>query len=304
MKERAIWMRCVVVLIALATMSTLIGDGNAVEEGLWSLGCGVLFGATTVIVGHPFDTIKTRMQADASFHNLSMRFAAINILQQNGIRGFYAGFVPPLIGSSIFRSVQFAAFGATMAYFRNDDSVLRTRKFANVEARVYIGGMVSGACRALIESPLDFLKTQRQVVTPDPIHGNFKQLYRGFSATLARNVFLMTTFFVLIEKLSAWDPFVRGGVATTTAWTLVWPLDVAKSRMQANPTISTNLITTIRDVALNGLLFRGYFAGITRSFLANGASLKVYNWGQCQRLKYCSPKQLTYNNSSVGLLYT
>jgi solute carrier family 25 carnitine/acylcarnitine transporter 20/29 len=33
------------------------------KEGLYSLLCGILFGATNTIVGHPFDTIKTKMQA-------------------------------------------------------------------------------------------------------------------------------------------------------------------------------------------------------------------------------------------------
>lgn len=32
------------------------------KEGLYSLITGFLFGATNTIVGHPFDTIKTKMQ--------------------------------------------------------------------------------------------------------------------------------------------------------------------------------------------------------------------------------------------------
>ena len=266
---------------------SLIGNGNAIEEGLWSLACGVLFGATTVIVGHPFDTIKTRMQADSVYRNSSTRAVAIDIFKTNGIRGFYSGFVPPLIGSSIFRSIQFAAYGFTVASFRDEDSWLRKVKLGGVEARVFLGGIVSGTCRAMIESPLDFLKTQKQVGSIQ-MQINFSRLYKGFSATLFRNVFLMTTFFAIIDRLSDWDPFVRGGTATTAAWTLVWPLDVVKSRMQASVQTSTSLTSTIQEVAVNGLLYRGYWAGITRSFIANGASLKVYNWGQQLRVKYSS----------------
>ena len=32
------------------------------KEGLYSLITGFLFGATNTIVGHPFDTMKTKMQ--------------------------------------------------------------------------------------------------------------------------------------------------------------------------------------------------------------------------------------------------
>lgn len=266
---------------------SIIGNGNAIEEGFWSLACGVLFGATTVIVGHPFDTIKTRMQADSVYQNLTTRGVAIDIYKTQGIRGFYSGFFPPFIGSSIFRSIQFAAYGFTVASFRDEDSLLRRTKIAGVEARVILGGIVSGTCRAVIESPLDFLKTQKQVRSNLSVM-SFAQLYKGFTATLGRNILLMTTFFAVIDRLSDWDSFARGGTATTAAWTLVWPLDVVKSRMQASPHARASLTSTIRDVAVNGLLFRGYWAGITRSFIANGASLKVYHWGQQSRMKYSS----------------
>jgi solute carrier family 25 carnitine/acylcarnitine transporter 20/29 len=33
-----------------------------VKEGAIGLGTGILFGLTNVVVGHPFDTIKTKMQ--------------------------------------------------------------------------------------------------------------------------------------------------------------------------------------------------------------------------------------------------
>ncbi len=32
------------------------------KEGALSLFTGVLYGSTSIIVGHPFDTIKTKMQ--------------------------------------------------------------------------------------------------------------------------------------------------------------------------------------------------------------------------------------------------
>lgn len=33
------------------------------KEALFSTICGFLYGGTNTIVGHPFDTIKTKMQA-------------------------------------------------------------------------------------------------------------------------------------------------------------------------------------------------------------------------------------------------
>jgi solute carrier family 25 carnitine/acylcarnitine transporter 20/29 len=36
-------------------------------EAMISMVCGFMFGATNAIVGHPFDTIKTKMQAEHDF---------------------------------------------------------------------------------------------------------------------------------------------------------------------------------------------------------------------------------------------
>ncbi len=37
--------------------------GSTSREALFGMGCGVLYGLTSPLIGHPFDTIKTKMQA-------------------------------------------------------------------------------------------------------------------------------------------------------------------------------------------------------------------------------------------------
>lgn len=39
------------------------------KEGLYSMMTGFLFGATNTLVGHPFDTVKTRMQTVRQMEN-------------------------------------------------------------------------------------------------------------------------------------------------------------------------------------------------------------------------------------------
>ena len=69
---------------------------------------GVLYGTTSVAVGHPFDTVKTKMQAQAGFESQSMLRTFSRTVREQGIRGLYRGCFPPLLGSGIFRSTQFA----------------------------------------------------------------------------------------------------------------------------------------------------------------------------------------------------
>ena len=77
---------------------------------------GVLYGTTSVCVGHPFDTIKTKMQAQQGFENRSMLRSFAKTLQEQGVRGLYRGCLPPLFGSGIFRSTQFAVFESVYTY--------------------------------------------------------------------------------------------------------------------------------------------------------------------------------------------
>ena len=39
-----------------------MGKSSGLIEALRGLVCGTLFGITSPIIGHPFDTIKTKMQ--------------------------------------------------------------------------------------------------------------------------------------------------------------------------------------------------------------------------------------------------
>lgn len=69
---------------------------------------GVLYGTTSVAVGHPFDTVKTKMQAQSGFESQSMLKTFGKTLREQGVRGLYRGCLPPLMGSGLFRSTQFA----------------------------------------------------------------------------------------------------------------------------------------------------------------------------------------------------
>jgi len=66
------------------------------KEGAIGFGTGVLYGLTNVSVGHPFDTIKTKMQAQTGFENVGMMRTLRRIMNREGIRGLYRGCIPPL----------------------------------------------------------------------------------------------------------------------------------------------------------------------------------------------------------------
>lgn len=95
------------------------------KETFFSLVTGFLYGATNTIVGHPFDTIKTKMQAQTDFFSPNQSYTSIvkQVYLKDGPIGFYRGCVPPLFGSIIFRSLQFSAFEAVYSKCETNDSM-------------------------------------------------------------------------------------------------------------------------------------------------------------------------------------
>ena len=50
---------------------------------------GVLYGLTNVVVGHPFDTLKTKMQGQVGFESSGMVQTFWKTLKAQGVRGLY-----------------------------------------------------------------------------------------------------------------------------------------------------------------------------------------------------------------------
>lgn len=71
---------------------------------------GASYGMTTVIVGQPLDTVKTRMQG-MSKASINSSGGPVNIFfdlyKKEGFRGLYRGGSPLIIGGSMMRSAQF-----------------------------------------------------------------------------------------------------------------------------------------------------------------------------------------------------
>lgn len=284
-------------------MATLVGNGNAASEGMRGMVCGVLFGVTSPIVGHPFDSIKTRMQADLAYARGSAWKTFRLIVQREGFLALYRGLTAPLIGSSIFRSIQFSAYAFAMGAQRDWTSEIPGT--GGIQYRVLTSGLVSSTARALIETPLEFIKVRRQMgyswmkapTVSQALKNPFAEIahaYQGFGVTWARTWGLMGTFFVMIDNLERHapnllsipyiGPFLKGGICSTVAWLLVWPFEVIKNQVQAGSKQFDNNAPVLRQMT-NTLaspggfrgLYRGIGPGLLRSIVANGSSMVVYN---------------------------
>lgn len=280
---------------------TMVRGGSAGEEGLFGIFCGVVYGFTSPLVGQPFDTIKTKMQAQQEYMRMGMVQTFVDIWKREGIPGLYRGLVPPLMGSVIFRSLQFGAY--SFAYKSLDGTVATSEiPFSGgLQWRVILSGLVSSTARCTIETPLELIKVRRQVGQSWTI----RELYKGYTITWIRTSGLMCSFFVMVDSgerhiphvfaQPVIGPFLKGGVCATIAWWIVWPAEILKSQIQGNTpgpkTMLKRLVWVIKNDGIRSI-FRGILPGTIRSMIANGASMLAFTLCQDIREGYERQKRL------------
>lgn len=227
---------------------------------------GTCGGIVVTFVGHPFDTVKVRLQTQDSAKPIYSGAidCAKKTVQWEGLRGLYKGVASPLAGQMLFRSVMFGAFGQTKTWLATQkDGSLRPLRNADY----YKAGAVTGTIAAFVEGPIDFYKSQIQVQIirsrADPNYkpayttvldcvkatirtNGFKGPFQGLGATLVRNApansVYLGSFEVMKDQMAkyreckktelpaAWV-ITAGGLGGLLYWLAIYPVDVIKSAM-------------------------------------------------------------------------
>lgn len=142
-----------------------------------------------------------------------------------------------------------------------------------------IAGSGAGICVCFVATPIEMIKAQLQVQYGDVKSHRYKGpvdcalkiisnngilgLWRGFGACcLYRSGFavLWSSYAVYTDTLNEWAlkgylsakliPFLAGGLAANTFWTLAFPTDVVKNRIMSQPDTIPRLYPSIRQCIL------------------------------------------------------
>jgi solute carrier family 25 carnitine/acylcarnitine transporter 20/29 len=227
-------------------------------------------GIAGIIAGHPFDTVKTRIQTNPKKYSTNVFKCLVDIVRNESIFGLYKGMASPVIGVGILNALIFGVYGNTLRFLDqwrgitedSDDedeegSSGRKRTTAEFYTDIFIAGALGGLVNCAICSPLELVKTRlqiqdsnsAQVLYKGPIdcivktyrHAGFRGIFRGMNATILRDMPSYGIYFVGYEFFkSRWgeSPFallMAGGSAGVFCWILSYPFDVVKSRIQALP---------------------------------------------------------------------
>lgn len=223
-------------------------------------GCGG--GALGVTLSYPVDTVKTWRQTGTQF----------------SWKGLYHGYSSPLVGMMIEKSVLFFGYD----YFR------RVSGFGVVGS-----GLGAGVLTTAVVTPFERVKIRSQVLGVGALRGLVRtvrsdgllSLYRGWSATLFREVPGFGIYFSVYETMKPWltqlsgspgvvdyrfghygASMVSGAMAGMSAWAVIYPSDPVKTMAQ-NENIGVG--TAMRKIWESSGI-RGFYRGFTPALIRAG----------------------------------
>ena len=135
------------------------GNGSTVAKDLAS---GTVAGICQLLVGHPFDTIKVKLQAQPAPlpGQPQMYSSAMDAVRKTfaaeGAMGFYAGIGPPLATVAIFNAVLFTARGQMEAILKTNPSDDLTI------SQSFVAGAGAGLAVTFVACPTELVKCRLQ----------------------------------------------------------------------------------------------------------------------------------------------
>lgn len=248
-------------------------------------------------IEHPFDCIKTKLQANLS--ETSAIGVARNIYKNEGIRGYYSGALPNATRLTI---KQFYRWPMMLAFPNFFDSVLPLESEHKPIAKKVMTGLSIASFETLIICPLERLKVllmtslkEEKSIRHFYEKNNGKitsELYRGLNASYPRQVVSWVTFLASdskfrsmaqnykgSENLSFLDLLCVSSVVGVTNTLFTQPFDCAKTQLQkASPLEGLNLLNAFKSIySKNGVsgLYAGWQVRMMQYIIQSGFTVTI-----------------------------
>ncbi|CAK8540376.1 unnamed protein product [Lathyrus sativus] len=263
------------------------------------LTAGTIGGAAQLVVGHPFDTIKVKLQSQPTPlpGQVPKYSGAIDAVKKTiaaeGPRGLYKGMGAPLATVAAFNAVLFTVRGQMETLLRSSPGEALT-----INQQV-VCGAAAGLSVSFLACPTELLKCRLQAQSalagsgtatlavkyggPMDVarhvlrsEGGIKGLFKGLIPTMAREIPGNAAMFGVYEAtkqliaggtdtsgLGRGSLMASGGLAGAAFWCMVYPTDVVKSVLQVddykNPKFSGSIDAFRRIKATEGI--KGLYKG-------------------------------------------
>ncbi|GAB5368684.1 hypothetical protein AAMO2058_001340800 [Amorphochlora amoebiformis] len=232
---------------------------SAVKE----LSAGTLAGIAQVAVGHPFDTVKVRMQCQTPNEVIfrSTFDCFWKTFRYEGGKGLYKGAWSPLLGSMAQNAAGFYFFAWSKRLVQRIYTLKAKDKMTL--GQTFTAGWLSGCCALFVETPVDLLKVKMQAQLygkkaeyRNVFHAGYKivqtrgipGLYQGlwsnawrfvpgravYFASYQWSVDFVSSFGKKRSRPSLRQCFAAGGICGGITWLSTYPFDVIRNRVQAD----------------------------------------------------------------------
>ncbi|KAK6592574.1 mitochondrial carrier protein [Botrytis cinerea] len=280
---------------------------------------GYISGAISIIIGNPLDLLKVRLQASSSSraNGLSPILTPLTSTPPTAFAtpsSLIRGTAAPILSTGALNALLFVTYNRTLSFLHPTYTPNHPESVPLLST--FLAGTIGGLCSSI--PPVSSLAIARSIISTTGIRG----LYFGGVVTALRDSIGYGFYFWSYElssrlyssyilssppgmenSTSSRDEAIKillcGGVAGVVTWASVFPLDVVKTRLQAqilSPT-SASEITSLRigspphkprgalEIARlayrnegMGVFFRGLGVCSLRAFIVNAAQWAAYEW--------------------------
>jgi solute carrier family 25 (mitochondrial carnitine/acylcarnitine transporter), member 20/29 len=260
---------------------------------------GMCAGALGVVVGYPFDTMKTRIQASTSGVVKPVPYTI------QGLKSLYRGVFMPLASTGCMQALNFAVYGSVKhALLDHVDEGSMTYLQS-----VFVAGAASGGVMSVLATPIQVVKVQYQTdmsMTLQKLRYSLYSgtklpivaLYRGYWVTATGDVLGRGMYMYSYEAMklllssqrhdattvmdvSMTHKMLAAGFAGSFTWFALFPIDVIKTRVQSaiNGSSGRQHMKQILSSS-NALsqLYRGCFYAVIRAAPVAASILPVYEY--------------------------
>lgn len=268
---------------------------------------GTVGGMAQALVGHPFDTVKVRLQASGRVGFTQYRGpwdCLVQTLRHEGVKGLYKGLSPPLALTGFTNAVMFAInsqMKKIVASFKRDPTSPLTLP------QIIVAAEMTAPVYSTILCPIEVVKLRLQVQSAgteklysgpiDCVRKIFRSegargFFAGLAPTIGTRLIGSPVYFGTYEAAkrflrqgdeppSWWVLLTAGGIGGIAFWTANYPLDLIKTQMQTQRGhgAGSSLVATVKNIYHSkGVLgfYRGYVPCVLRAFPANSVVFLGY----------------------------
>jgi len=250
----------------------------------------------------------------------------LKTVRKEGVPGLYKGMSSPLTFYVIQKTFQWGVYGNIRQMLGNSWSKAQnSRSHHNFPWYInFTAGAGAGIFTSFIITPMDRVKIQLQVQYPRIVDARVfkvefwdllryglqpeepskkysgpidvikeickttgpRGLYRGFWATILREISGTGTYFALYEQSKLyfgqpkiWQLLLSGGITGVITWTVCFPFDVIKSRIQSHSDgmkLSEAFKKSYNEEGLR-VFFKGWRPAVLRAFPVHAAVIVTYD---------------------------